>query len=210
MIGVMMKHRHLNNNEFTLVAIDSFINSGRVHDWIELKAEVERNPILLLEILHICIAQKNDPCCGHRYAFWRQYVVRRLLNTTNIPHMLDLLERYLDGGVHVETLEKVVLRYWERYHHMVNDTKISHGFILTTGFLIAVDMYRQNVIQFRDCGDYEHAKAVQDVLNWLESLSLSTDSSITVPFPDEVSTVQLRNWLMEVSNGGNNVSIRRT
>jgi hypothetical protein len=194
-----MKHRHIDSGDdpFSLVAIDSFITRGRVH-WIELKDAADSNPILLLKILHICnamLSRQNDELfIPERYRYWQQFAHRRLLSTIHAAEWLVAIEEWLDVGIGNAALEKVALKCWERYSNLVKD-KIDSGLILTTGFSIAIEMYRENVKKFHDCGDHDHAEVVNEVLEWMESQSKR--STISIPFPDEVSTAQLKGWLEE-------------
>ena len=74
---LIMLHRHLNHQQFTLAAIDDIIARGKRKDWIELRKAMLTDPIVLEKVLRICQAHIVDPY-AQRYHFWKQYAERHL------------------------------------------------------------------------------------------------------------------------------------
>ncbi|MBF0460481.1 MAG: hypothetical protein HQL87_03715 [Magnetococcales bacterium] len=72
-----MQHRHLNQQTFTLAAIDDVIARGGRVDWAELRMAVLANPLLLEKVLTVCLAHVADPY-AQRYHFWKHYAERYL------------------------------------------------------------------------------------------------------------------------------------
>ena len=74
---MVMQHRHLNHQQFTLVAIDDVIARGRRQDWAELRRATRADPTLLEKVIRICTAHTSDPY-AQRYHLWRHYAEKHL------------------------------------------------------------------------------------------------------------------------------------
>lgn len=77
MTPLVMLHRHLNHQTFTLAAIDDIIGRGRRHDWAVLRWAVLQDRRLLEKVLRVCEAHVQDPY-AQRYHFWKHYAGRHL------------------------------------------------------------------------------------------------------------------------------------
>jgi hypothetical protein len=73
---MVMRHRHLNHEQFTLAAIDDVIARGKRHDWAELRLALLADRSLAARILQVCARQVSDPY-AQRYHFWNHYAGRR-------------------------------------------------------------------------------------------------------------------------------------
>jgi hypothetical protein len=71
-IGLLMIHRHLNHQRFTLAAIDDIISRGQPDDWAELRRAVLADQSLLDKVMQICRVYISDPY-AQRYHFWMHY-----------------------------------------------------------------------------------------------------------------------------------------
>jgi len=68
-----MHHRHINYEDFNLVAIDDVISRGVWKDWADLRRAALKNTALLEDIRKICLHYIADPY-EQRYHFWMNYV----------------------------------------------------------------------------------------------------------------------------------------
>ncbi|MBN1314331.1 MAG: hypothetical protein JXA42_02645 [Anaerolineales bacterium] len=75
--NVLMEHRHLNHQEYTLAAIDDVIARGKRRDWAELRRAALDDRVVMEKILLVCQAYIVDPY-AQRYHFWNQYAKRYL------------------------------------------------------------------------------------------------------------------------------------
>lgn len=71
-----MLHRHLNDQQYSLAAIDDVIARGKRSDWADLRRAVLNDRAVLQGVLRIARAHESDPL-AQRYHFWRQYAERR-------------------------------------------------------------------------------------------------------------------------------------
>lgn len=67
-----MIHRHINNKEYTLAAIDDVMSRGSLLDWLELRDAIKQDE----EVAH-----RVKQMCGHyagtddiRFLFWIKYL----------------------------------------------------------------------------------------------------------------------------------------
>jgi len=72
-----MKHRHINPEQLTTVAIDDIIERGGRVDWAALRDSAALNPGIWLKILRVCAARSDDPG-AQRYHLWRHYAGQRV------------------------------------------------------------------------------------------------------------------------------------
>ena len=70
--GVMI-HRHLNQQDFTLAAIDDVIGRGQRPAWEALRLAVLERPEIQAKVLRVCAAHSAEPY-AQRYHFWKHYV----------------------------------------------------------------------------------------------------------------------------------------
>jgi len=70
---VVMLHRHLNHQGFTLAAIDDIISRGGWRDWADLRRAVLEDQSLLDKVERVCLVRVSDPY-AQRYHFWMHYV----------------------------------------------------------------------------------------------------------------------------------------
>ncbi len=75
--GVVVQHRHIEPQGYTLAAIDDVISRGRRQDWRDLRRTARRDPTLREKIIRVCQAHVHDPY-AQRYYFWSEYARRRL------------------------------------------------------------------------------------------------------------------------------------
>lgn len=71
-----MFHRHLNDQQYSLAAIDDVIARGKLRDWADLRRAALQDRSVLDSVLQIARARASDPL-AQRYHFWRQYAERR-------------------------------------------------------------------------------------------------------------------------------------
>lgn len=74
---MLMIHRHLNHQRFTLAAIDDVISRGDWQDWAELRRAVLAEPVLLDRVEQVCRAHVADPY-AQRHHFWMRYAEEHL------------------------------------------------------------------------------------------------------------------------------------
>ena len=67
-----MQHRQLNQEIFTLAAIDDIIARGKRPDWSALRRAALADPDLMQKILRVCRANCDDPY-AQRDHFWKHY-----------------------------------------------------------------------------------------------------------------------------------------
>lgn len=67
-----MQHRHLNQQHFTLAAIDDVILRGRWGDWASLRRTALQDHSLFDKVQRICSPYLADPY-AQRYHFWANY-----------------------------------------------------------------------------------------------------------------------------------------
>jgi hypothetical protein len=67
-----MPHRHLNNQDYTLAAIDDIISNGQRAAWERLRLALLQQADIREKILRVCNAQVHEPS-AQRHHFWRQY-----------------------------------------------------------------------------------------------------------------------------------------
>ena len=72
-----MLHRHLNHQQFSLVAIDDVIARGKRRDWAELRLAALEDRAILEKIVRVCRARVVDPY-AQRYHFWMHYARQHL------------------------------------------------------------------------------------------------------------------------------------
>ena len=72
-----MLHRHLNQSEYTLAALDDVIERGKRADWAQLRSAALQDRGLMEKILGIALAHAQDPYAQRHY-FWRQYAQQHL------------------------------------------------------------------------------------------------------------------------------------
>lgn len=73
-----MLHRHLNQDQLTIAAIDDVIARGKRVDWLELQQVFLDHPIELREkILAACLGHLDDPY-EQRYRLWKLYAERKI------------------------------------------------------------------------------------------------------------------------------------
>lgn len=65
-----MKHRHIDGDQLSLVAIDSYISHGRESDWAELRARACKSEPALRKIISICRANLDNPYDSDNYQNW--------------------------------------------------------------------------------------------------------------------------------------------
>ena len=75
-MGLLMQHRHLTHQDFTLAAIDDVISRGKRRDWAELRRALIASPDVREKIMRVCRAHVQDPY-AQRYHFWKHYAERR-------------------------------------------------------------------------------------------------------------------------------------
>ncbi len=76
-MAILMRHRHLNHEDFTLAAIDDVIERGKRRDWVELRQAALEDREIMRKVLRVCQARTQDPY-AQRYRFWRMYAERCL------------------------------------------------------------------------------------------------------------------------------------
>jgi hypothetical protein len=79
----MMQHRHFKeDSNCSLAGIDSFIERGKIHNWLELRDKIATNPEIAEKIIHVCAARlKNkddEDSARHLRCFWYHYAQSRL------------------------------------------------------------------------------------------------------------------------------------
>ncbi len=74
---LIMLHRHINQQQFSLAAIDDIIARGKKKDWIELRNTVLSDRDVLEKVMRVCQVYITDPY-AQRYHFWKQYAERLL------------------------------------------------------------------------------------------------------------------------------------
>ncbi|MGL4209277.1 MAG: hypothetical protein ACRCTY_07795, partial [Candidatus Adiutrix sp.] len=67
-----MKHRHINDQTFTLPAIDDIISRGNLKDWCELRDAFLAEPHIRQLVYRVCQNYIHDDT-EHRYHFWALY-----------------------------------------------------------------------------------------------------------------------------------------
>ncbi len=72
-----MLHRHLNQQELTLAAIDDIIARGKRRDWAALRSAVLADQAIRDKVRRVCQAHVADPY-AQRYHFWKHYAERNL------------------------------------------------------------------------------------------------------------------------------------
>jgi predicted phosphodiesterase len=73
-----MKHRHIDGDQLTLVAIDSYISRGRESDWAELRARACKSEPALRNIISICRANLDNPYDSDNYQNWLDWAQDQL------------------------------------------------------------------------------------------------------------------------------------
>lgn len=73
----IMRHRHLNHQDFTLAAIDDVIDRGLRQDWAELRRAALGDRLIMEKVRRVCDAHVQDPY-AQRYHFWKHYADRHL------------------------------------------------------------------------------------------------------------------------------------
>lgn len=69
---IIMLHRHLNHQRFTLAAIDDVIARGKWQDWAELRRALLTDPALLDKVERVCHPYISNPY-AQRHHFWAHY-----------------------------------------------------------------------------------------------------------------------------------------
>lgn len=64
-----MQHRHRNDKQYTLAAIDDVIARSNRRDWADLRRAVLQGCAVLEKVRRICQAHIADPY-AQRYHFW--------------------------------------------------------------------------------------------------------------------------------------------
>lgn len=72
-----MNHRHINDTEYSLTAIDSVIERGQRKDWALLQISMRDNSNLCRKVLHIAGHNLEHPYTI-RYHYWYHYARKRL------------------------------------------------------------------------------------------------------------------------------------
>lgn len=75
--NIVMLHRHLIYQQFTLAAIDDVIARGKRRDWAELRLAALQDRAVAEKVLRVCRAHIADPY-AQRYRFWNYYAERHL------------------------------------------------------------------------------------------------------------------------------------
>jgi hypothetical protein len=73
-----MRHRHIDDTDYILPAIDSVIEHGQRKDWALLQIKMRDNPDLCRKVFHIASHNLDNPYTI-RYHYWYQYAKERLL-----------------------------------------------------------------------------------------------------------------------------------
>ena len=76
-IILLMKHRHLRHEEYTLAAIDDIIDRGGRGDWAELRSAAISDQSVLKKISSVCMPRINNPH-AQRHHLWSQYAKRHV------------------------------------------------------------------------------------------------------------------------------------
>ena len=70
-----MRHRHIDDTDYTLPAIDSIIERGCREDWAALQIAVRRDPAVRGRVLEVAANNLDHPYTD-RYRFWFHYAKR--------------------------------------------------------------------------------------------------------------------------------------
>lgn len=70
-----MVHRHIDDREFTLTAIDDIIDRGKLRDWLELRDAAMGNLDIAAKILQVVDAHADDD--NIRYDFWGKFLTSK-------------------------------------------------------------------------------------------------------------------------------------
>lgn len=69
-----MRHRHIDDQEYTLAAVDDVIGRGGPRDWLELREAVRRDADVAARVNRICAHYTDEDAI--RYRFWAVYLQR--------------------------------------------------------------------------------------------------------------------------------------
>jgi hypothetical protein len=72
-----MQHRHINDTEYTLPAIDSIIEYGKRQDWAELQIKVRSSSQLCRKVFDVARHNLEHPYTI-RYHYWYYYAKEHL------------------------------------------------------------------------------------------------------------------------------------